>query len=89
MTQNSKMADKEICSDLLMSQKQTTSTINTCITESSCPNFSQNLQSILHEEYQIHDDLFTSMNQRGWYPTKDAPDNEVQQAKNTYNSMQV
>ena len=89
MTQNTKMADKEICTDLLMSQKLTTATINTFISESSCPNFSQNLKGILNEEYQIHSDLFTSMNQRGWYPTKDAPDSDVQQVKNTYNSMQV
>ncbi|MCL1919089.1 MAG: spore coat protein [Peptococcaceae bacterium] len=89
MTQNTKMGDKEISSDLLMSQKQTTSAINTCITESSCPNFTQNLKNILDEEYQIHADLFTSMHQRGWYPTKDAPDADVQQVKNTYNSMQV
>ncbi|MCL1851420.1 MAG: spore coat protein [Peptococcaceae bacterium] len=83
------MADKEICSDLLMSQKQTSSTLNTCIGESSCPNFSQNLKHILEEEHQIHADLFTAMNQRGWYPVKDAPDLDVQQAKNTYNAMQV
>ncbi|MCL1919309.1 MAG: spore coat protein [Peptococcaceae bacterium] len=85
----SNMSDKEICSDLLMSQKQTSLMINTCIGESSCPNFSHNLQNILTEEHQIHADLFSAMNQRGWYPTKDASDIDVQQAKNTYNSMQV
>jgi spore coat protein CotF len=83
------MNDKEISSDLLMSQKQTTSTMNTCITESSCPNFTQNLKTILDEEYQIQADIFTSMNQRGWYPVKDAADMDVQHAKDTYNNLQV
>lgn len=89
MTQNTQMADKEIISDLIMSQKQTESALNTFIGESSCPNLSQNLKNILDEEHQIHADLFNSMNQHGWYPIKDASDTDVQQTKNSYNSMQV
>ena len=88
MTQT-RMADKDICTDLLMSQKQTSSTVNTFISESSCPNFSQNLKNILEEDHQMHFDLWTAMNQRGWYPTKDAPDADVQQVKNTWNTLQV
>ncbi len=30
--------------------------------------------------------IFDAMKQKGWYPTKDAPDNEVQQLKDEANS---
>ncbi|AET66992.1 coat F domain-containing protein [Desulfosporosinus orientis DSM 765] len=83
------LTEQEILTDLLTSEKHNTSTINTFITESTCANLRQNLKNILQEEHSIHENLYNVMNQKGWYPTSDAQAQEVQKAKDKYNSLQL
>ncbi|MCB8818732.1 spore coat protein [Desulfosporosinus shakirovi] len=83
------LSEQEILTDLLTSEKHTASTINTFITESTCANLRQNLKDILTEEHSIHENLYNVMNQKGWYPTNDAQTQEVQKAKDKYNSLQL
>jgi len=83
------LTEEEILTDLLTIEKHCTSTINTFITESTCANLRQNLKDILTEEHSIHENLYNVMSQKGWYPTADAQAQEVQKAKDKYNSLQV
>lgn len=83
------MTEQEIVTDLLTAEKHTTSTINTFITESTCANLRQNLKDILTEEHSIHENLYNLMNQKGWYPTSDAPAQEVQKTKDKFNSLNL
>lgn len=82
------LTEEEILKDLLSSEKHYTSATNTFITESTCANLRQNLKNILQEEHSIHENLYNVMNQKGWYPTSDAQAQEVQKAKDKYNSLQ-
>jgi spore coat protein CotF len=83
------MTEQEIVTDLLASEKHLTSAVNTFITESTCANLRQNLKDILSEEHYIHENLYNIMNSKGWYPTSDAPAQEVQKAKDKFNPLQV
>lgn len=85
-TQNT-LSEQEILTDLLTSEKHATSTYNTFITESTCPNLRQNLKNILTEEHNIHENLYNIMNQKGWYPTSDAEALEVQKIKGKYKPL--
>ncbi|MCR3761551.1 spore coat protein [Clostridium felsineum] len=75
------MTEKDLTEDLLSSEKHLISSYSTGITESSCQNLRNvlvnNLKSSEDEQYKI----FDAMKQKGWYPTKDAQDSEVQQVK--------
>ena len=86
-TQNT-LSEQEILTDLLTSEKHSTSTYNTFITESTCANLRQNLKNILNEEHSIHENLYNIMNQKGWYPTSDAEAQEVQKVKGRFKPLQ-
>lgn len=84
----STLTEQEILTDLLTSEKHCTSSINTFITESTCTNLRQNLKNILSEEHSIHENLYNIMNQKGWYPTSDAPAQDVQKTKGRFQPLQ-
>lgn len=79
--------EKELMQDLLTSEKQVISSYSTGITESSCPNLRSTLSNNLRSAQDIQYRVFDSMRQRGWYPTSDASDAEVQNAKNESNQL--
>ena len=81
------MNDKEMMQDLLTSEKQVISSYSTGITESSCINLRNTLVNNFKNAQEIQYKVFDTMKQKGWYPTKDAPTNEVQQLKNDSNQM--
>lgn len=75
------MNDKELTQDLLTSEKQVISAYSTGITESSCMNLRNTLVNNFKNAQEVQFKVFDTMRQKGWYPTKDAPTNEVQQLK--------
>lgn len=89
MAMQTMLSEEEILTDLLTAEKHCTSAVNTFITESTCANLRQNLKNILNDEHNIQENIFNIMTQKGWYPTSDAQAQEVQKAKDKYNSLQV
>lgn len=83
------LSEKEVLNDLLMTEKQITSALNTFITEATCSNLRQNLKTIQQDEYSIHENIYNAMNQKGWYTPSDAPTQEVQKVKTQFNQLQV
>ncbi|MHB8125810.1 MAG: spore coat protein [Desulfitobacteriaceae bacterium] len=83
------LSEQEIMTDLLATEKHITSAYNTFITETTCSNLRQNLKNILNEEQSIHENLYNTMSQKGWYTVSNAPSQEVQKAKDKFSSMQV
>ncbi|AKN33452.1 spore coat protein F [Clostridium carboxidivorans P7] len=81
------MNDKEMAQDLLATEKQVISAYSTGITESSCMNLRNTLVDNFKNAQEVQYKVFDAMRQKGWYPTKDAPDNEVQQLKNECNQV--
>ncbi|WP_055666796.1 spore coat protein [Desnuesiella massiliensis] len=81
------MNEKEMMQDLLTTEKQVISAYSTGITESSCPNLRNTLVNNFKSAQDIQFKVFDAMKQKGWYTSKDAPANEVQQLKNEANQM--
>lgn len=87
MTQH--LSEQEVLTDLLQTEKHITSSYNTFVTETTCANLRQNLRDILNEEQSIHETLWNTMSQKGWYPVSDAQPQEVQKVKDQYNQLPV
>lgn len=81
------MCEKDLMQDLLATEKQVISAYSTGITESSCQNLRNTLIENFKNDQNIQYKIFDAMKQKGWYPTKDAPDNEVQQLKDEATQM--
>lgn len=81
------LSDKEMLQDLLTSEKQVISSYSTGITESSCQNLRSTLVNNFNNVQGIQYKVFDAMKQKGWYQTKDADTNEVQQLKNDSTTM--
>lgn len=81
------MCEKDLMQDLLATEKQVISAYSTGITESSCQNLRNTLIDNFKNDQNIQYKIFDAMKQKGWYPTKDAPDNEVQQLKDEATQM--
>ena len=83
-----KMGEKELLNDLLNQEKQLISSYTMAISEASCPN----LRNVMMQQFNqcVSDQLavFDQMSSRGYYPVKDAPDQDVQQAKQTMTQLQ-
>ncbi len=85
---NNIMGEKEILNDLLNQEKQIISTYSTAVSESSCPNMRQLLLRNINECSTDQFNIFSTMVTKGYYQTKDAQDQEVQQAKQKFQQMQ-
>jgi spore coat protein CotF len=87
MSHTESLSDKDFMQDVLGSEKHLISTYSSGITESSCQNLRNTLINNLKSTQEIQYKVFDTMKQKGWYQTKDAPTNEVQQLKNEANQM--
>ena len=81
------MSEQDIMNDLLAMEKQISSAYNTGITEASCQNLRQTLTDALVGTQQMQFSVFDTMRKQGWYQTKDAPDQDVNNAKNKYGNI--
>ena len=76
--------DKEMLTDVLSTQKFVTSGYNTAANEAKSEGVKNAFLTILNEEHRIQHDVFTEMNAHGWYPTENAPQNKIDQAKQQF-----
>lgn len=81
------MTEKDLMHDLVATEKQVISAYSTGITETSCPNLRGTLVNNFTKVQDIQYKLYDAMSQKGWYQTKDAPSNEVEQLKNQATQM--
>ena len=87
MEQNSGLSEKELMQDLLMCEKHGTESYSVGVTESSCSNLRQVLTQFEQNIFKSLESVFKTMNEKGWYQTKKADSQEVQQAKDTFNQF--
>jgi len=78
------MSDKEVINDLLSSQKMSAEHCNTWANECINHQLKNDFLNILKEEQDIQFELFHEMQQRGWYPTKPARPEDVNNAKEKF-----
>lgn len=79
--------DQQMLTDTLSAQKFLTGTYNDCANECASPKLRDELMSILAEEHQIEAEVFAEMSKRGWYPTQQAPQEQIQQAKQKFSNL--
>ena len=86
--QQPNMSEQDLLNDLLNQEKQLMSSYTTYIQEASCENLRKILTNQFNQTSQDQYQVFDQMRQKGYYQTKDASDQEVQQAKDNFKNMQ-
>ncbi|MDO5402631.1 MAG: spore coat protein [Eubacteriales bacterium] len=76
--------DKEILGDALTAEKTSTSVYNTFANECVHENVRNVMLKVLEEEHEIQDDVFKIMHKKGFYPTPEAEEKKVEEAKQKF-----
>ena len=84
---NEQMGDRERLEDFLYGQKMITANYNTFAGECICADLRRDMLAILREEHEIQNTLFTEMQTRGWYPTKQAEQKEIDTTREKFSSQ--
>ena len=79
-------SDKEILGDGLAAQKAATNNYNTFSNECFHDDIRQTSLNILAQEHSIQNDVFNMMHSRGMYPTPEAEEEKVDQAKQKFSA---
>ena len=80
------LGDKETLNDFISSQKFTMNNYNLWASECVCEGLRNDLLTMLKEEHNIQNELFHEASTRGWYPVKQAPQNEIDQVYQKFNA---
>lgn len=79
--------DQDRMEDLLAQEKYLIDGYATFIPEASCPELrnvlSDNLNGCFNDQYTVYD----KMSNLGWYPTKNAPQAEIDEAKQKFSQL--
>ncbi|MDR0841112.1 MAG: spore coat protein [Christensenellaceae bacterium] len=81
------MSEQEMLTDILSQEKQLIKDYASSVTESSCPNLRQLLISNMTECSNDQYCVFDQMHSRNMYATKQAPDTEVQTARQNMDQL--
>ena len=81
------LTEQELLNDLLNQEKQLMSSYATFIQEASCENLRKVLTNQFNQTTQDQYQVFDQLRQKGYYQTKDANDQEVQQAKDNWRTI--
>lgn len=82
----SQYTEKEILGDALATQKASTNLYNTCSNECVHESLRSTMLDILAEEHTMQQNVFCSMHERGFYPTPDAPQNKIDDARQRFSA---
>ena len=85
--QTAPLGDQELAFDLLYQEKALLSNIASEVMESSQPGMRQVLNDCYMQIGQDQLEIFNQMQQQGWYPVKPAQPQDVQAAKQKYQTM--
>ena len=81
MTTNQILTDKEILSDSLISEKHMTDSYNSFAGECVNPQLRSTMLNILNDVHTIQSDIFSTMQQNGWYQVESAEQQKIQNAR--------
>ena len=79
--EHTKLDDKAMLNDLLITAKQRMSAYSTLIAETTCPQLHTMLQDLFVEAAEDQYAIFDCMHKQGWYPVKQAKQEDITQAK--------
>jgi spore coat protein CotF len=76
--------DKDVLNDALTAEKTATNNYNTFANECVHDNVREVVLKCLAEEHTIQNQVFNEMHTRGMYPTPEAEQQKVEEAKQKY-----
>lgn len=77
-------SEKEILADALAAQKTAANLYNTSAFECVHDDLRGAISQCLEQEHSIQVDVFNEMHKRGYYPTPEAQQEKIEQAKMTF-----
>lgn len=80
------LQEKDILGDALSTQKHCTDNYNTFSNECVHEDLRNTMLDILAEEHSMQQEVFCSMHERGYYPTPDAQQNKIDEAKQKFSA---
>ncbi|MDR1754038.1 MAG: spore coat protein [Eubacterium sp.] len=78
------MNDREYMEDILLTAKTLTGVYHYATQESSTPNLHNQFQANLIDSFKMQNDIFTKMEQKGWYPQQQAPTQQINQVRSKF-----
>ena len=78
--------EKEILGDALAAQKSATNLFNTSSNECVHEGLRSTMLDILSDEHRMQQDVFSSMHERGYYPTPVAEQSKIDEARQRYSA---
>ena len=71
------MSDREYMDDILLSAKTLSSMYHYAVQESSTPDVHCSFQDILNQSLNMQHEIYSLMEQKGWYQTQNAPKSQI------------
>ena len=81
------MNDKEIMEGILLTTKGVCDLYMHGSIESATPNVHEAFSTALNDSLCMQDGIYKQMASRGWYPSEQAPQQQLQQVKQKYSAM--
>lgn len=72
MSGTNQLGDQDIMKDMLISEKYAAAACNSAVTEAANPQVLQAMQQVQQNKQQHVHQIFSQMQQRGWYKTTPA-----------------
>jgi spore coat protein CotF len=82
--QNKQMTDKEYMEDLLMTSKTLNGLYHTATQEASTEALRRQFKSIHSDTIEIQHNIFSAMQQNGWYPMQQAQPQQINQVRSKF-----
>ena len=80
------LQEKDILGDALSTQKHCTDNYNAFSNECVHEDLRNTMLDILAEEHNMQQEVFNSMHERGYYPTPDAEQKKIDEAKQKFSA---
>lgn len=87
MSYDPDFSEKELLSDLLMSEEQVTSSYTSSVIMATCPNLRSTLNLCLANAQNCHFEILDLMNQRGWCKIKEANSGDIENIRNKFSKL--
>lgn len=81
------MNDKELFEDLLLSVKGGSDLYLHGTIESSTQNIHSTFDKALTDSLKMQNEIYSKMSQKGWYPSEQADQNKINQARNKFSTQ--
>ena len=78
------MSDKEYMDDILITSKALSNLYHYAVLESPTDKVHYQFKDILNQSLEMQHQIFTVMQQKGWYPLDAAPAQDINKTKTTF-----